>query len=197
MKFLLKISAAIDSLNGVVGKTVAWLVLVTTLISAGNAISRKAFNLSSNGWLEIQWYLFGAVFLLGAAYTLKENAHVRIDIVAQRLSPKTQVWIDILGHVFFMLPLIGFVMIHGWDFAYRSYLTNEYSPDVGGLIRWPAKALIVLGFGLLGLQVCSEMIKKVAMLRGLLPYDTMTREVPAHAAIPMPASNAHSEPNTR
>lgn len=141
-----------------------WLILITTLISAYNAVVRKVFDFSSNGMLEIQWYLFGAVFLLGAAYTLQQNAHVRIDVIANRFSEKTRAWIDILGHFFFTLPLIGFILVSGWGFVQESYLVNEVSPDPGGLIRWPAKALIVVGFFLLGLQVLSEIIKKIAGL---------------------------------
>ena len=142
-----------------------WLILLTTLVSAYNALVRKAFDYSSNGLLEIQWYLFSAVFLLGAAYTLQQNAHVRIDVVSNRFSERTRAWIDIAGHVLFTLPLIGFVVVSGWEFASASFLVNEYSPDSGGLIRWPAKALIVVGFVLLGLQVCSEIIKKLAILK--------------------------------
>lgn len=145
---------------------VGWLILLTTVVSAYNAVVRKAFDVSSNGMLEIQWYLFGAVFLLGAAYTLQQNAHVRIDLLFNRFTEKTRAWIDVVGHVFFTLPLIGFVIVHGWDFAYQSFAVNEYSADSGGLIRWPAKALIVLGFSLLGLQVFSELIKKFVILRG-------------------------------
>lgn len=174
MKGLLYISQKIDQLNGKVGFVVGWLVLVTTLISAYNAVVRKTFNMSSNGLLEIQWYLFGAVFLLGAAYTLKENAHVRIDLLVQHLPVKVQLWIDILGYVFFMLPLIVFITRNGFDFALKSLQVNEYSPDVGGLIRWPAKSLIVIGFGLLGLQMLSELIKKIAMLLGVLPIISIT-----------------------
>lgn len=166
MKVLLAISNRIDWLSAKVGVAVGWLILVTTLVSTYNAVVRKTFDISSNGLLEIQWYLFGAVFLLGAAYTLQQNAHVRIDIVSSRLSGTARAWIDIAGHVLFTLPLIGFVLVSGWDFAYESFRINEYSPDPGGLIRWPAKALIVLGFGLLGLQVCSEIIKKLAFVKG-------------------------------
>lgn len=142
-----------------------WLILLTTVISAYNALARKAFDYSSNGLLEIQWYLFAAVFLLGAAYTLQQNAHVRIDVVSNRFSERTRAWIDITGHVLFTLPMIGFVVVSGWEFAFASYSVNEYSPDTGGLIRWPAKALIVIGFLLLGLQVCAEIIKKLAILK--------------------------------
>ena len=161
MNTLLGISNRIDWLNTKLGVAVGWLILITTVVSAYNAVARKAFDTSSNGMLEIQWYLFGAVFLLGTAYTLQQNAHIRIDLLSSRFSEKTRAWIDIAGHVLFTLPLIGFVIVHGWEFAYQSFLINEYSPDPGGLIRWPAKALIVLGFALLGLQVLSELIKKV------------------------------------
>lgn len=164
MNALLGISNRIDWLNAKVGVAVGWLILITTVVSAYNAVVRKAFDTSSNGMLEIQWYLFGAVFLLGAAYTLQQNAHVRIDLLSSRFTEKTRAWIDIVGHVFFTLPLIGIVIVHGWDFAYQSFVVNEYSPDSGGLIRWPAKALIVLGFTLLGMQVFSELIKKLATL---------------------------------
>lgn len=164
MKALIAIAKHIDRLSIKAGRAVGWLILLTTLVSAYNALARKAFDYSSNGLLEIQWYLFAAVFLLGAAYTLQQDAHVRIDIVSNRFSERTRAWIDIAGHVLFTLPLIGFVVVSGWDFAHESFLVNEYSPDAGGLIRWPAKALIVIGFILLGLQVCSEIIKKLAIL---------------------------------
>ncbi|MDX1669285.1 MAG: TRAP transporter small permease subunit [Limnobacter sp.] len=177
MKLLLQFSAAIDKTSDLTGKTVGWLILLMTLICAYNAIVRKVFSVSSNGFLEIQWYLFGAVFLLGSAYALKENAHVRIDVLAGRLSPKAQAWVDIAGFVLFILPLVGFVVIHGYEFVYNSYIVNEYSADPGGLIRWPAKALIVVGFALLGLQVVSELIKKVAQLRGHLE---LVPSVPKH-----------------
>ena len=164
MKALLRLSSGIDRVNARIGVGVGWLILLTTLISAYNAVVRKAFDVSSNGLLEIQWYFFGAVFLLGAAYTLQQNAHVRIDIVSNRFSEKTRAWIDIVGHVFFTLPLIGFILVSAWGFVHESYLINEYSPDPGGLIRWPAKALILVGFGLLALQVLSEIIKKINVL---------------------------------
>ncbi len=165
MKGLLAASQAIDWINQKVGQSIAWLILLVTLISAGNALSRKIINLSSNGLLEIQWYLFGAVFLLAAGYTLLTNSHVRIDVIASRFGPRTQAWIDLLGYSLFTLPLVGFMVWHGWDFAYQSFLINEYSADQGGLLRWPAKALISLGFALLGLQIISEMIKKLNVLR--------------------------------
>ncbi|HEX4878816.1 MAG TPA: TRAP transporter small permease subunit [Limnobacter sp.] len=165
MKPLLAVARWIDRLNGLVGKAMGWLVLATIAISAGNAVVRKLLNISSNGWLEIQWYLFGTVFLLGAAYTLREGAHVRIDLLSSRFNDLTKAWIDALGYLFFVLPLVGFVTIHGWEFFYQSWRIDEMSPDAGGLIRWPAKLMIVLGFALLGLQVLSEMIKTAHRLR--------------------------------
>lgn len=177
MNALLGLSSLIDRLNTLTGKAVGWLILLMTLICAYNAIVRKVFSISSNGFLEIQWYLFGAVFLLGSAYALKENAHVRIDVLASRLSLKTQAWVDLLGFVLFMLPLVGFVVVHGYEFAYNSYIVTEYSPDPGGLIRWPAKFLIVVGFILLGLQVFSELVKKVAQLTGHIELVTT---IPKH-----------------
>ncbi|HEX5485600.1 MAG TPA: TRAP transporter small permease subunit [Limnobacter sp.] len=167
MKALLALSAGIDRLNTWIGRCVGWLVLLVTLVSAYNAVVRKAFNISTNGLLEIQWYLFGAVFLLGAAFTLKDNAHVRIDILSSRFSNKTRALIDIIGYVLFILPLVCFVLYHGSLFLYNSYSIHEYSADAGGLLRWPAKALIVIGFALLGLQVLSELIKKADYLKHL------------------------------
>ncbi|WP_370261550.1 TRAP transporter small permease subunit [Limnobacter sp.] len=159
MKNLIALAQLIDRLNGLVGKAMGGLVLAAILISAGNAVVRKLFNMSSNGWLEIQWYLFGTVFLLGAAYTLREGAHVRIDILASRFTPRARALVDAAGYLLFVLPLVGFVTVHGWEFFYLSWQANEMSPDAGGLVRWPAKLMIVLGFALLGLQVVSEMIK--------------------------------------
>lgn len=162
---LLTLSKWIDWLNARIGLGVGWLVLITTLVSAYNAVVRKTLDISSNGLLEIQWYFFGAVFLLGAAYTLQQDAHVRIDVLSSRFSDTTRAWIDIVGHLLFTLPLIGFILLSAWEFAYQSYAIQEYSPDPGGLIRWPAKALILIGFALLGLQVCSEIIKKIAVIK--------------------------------
>lgn len=165
MSALLTLSKWIDRLNQRLGRLVSWLVLLTVLVSAWNAISRKVWNLSSNGLLEIQWYLFGAVFLLGAAYTLQQNAHVRIDLLSARWQPKTRAWIEIVGHVIFTLPFIGFMLVHGSDFAWKSFALGEMSPDPGGLIRWPAKAFIVGGFACLSLQVLSELIKATQVIR--------------------------------
>ena len=165
MRLLLAFSRRIDQLSQSLGRSVAWLILLATLISSGNAISRKFFAISSNAWLEAQWYLFGAVFLLGAAYALQQNAHVRIDLLSARWQPKTRAWIEIVGHVIFTLPFIGFMLVHGSDFAWKSFALGEMSPDPGGLIRWPAKAFIVGGFACLSLQVLSELIKATQVIR--------------------------------
>ena len=169
MQGLLRGCRAIDALSDRIGRMVMWLVLAATLISAGNAIVRKAFSSSSNAWLEIQWYLFSAVFLLGAGYTLLKNEHVRIDVLAQRFSRRTQVWIDVVGIVVFVLPLCAGVITISWPLLTRAYATGEMSSNAGGLIRWPAYALMPLGFGLLALQSFSELVKRIAFLRGAGP----------------------------
>lgn len=169
MKGLLRGCHAIDALSDRIGRAVMWLVLAATLISAGNAIVRKAFSTSSNAWLEIQWYLFSAVFLLAAGYTLLKNEHVRIDVLAQRFSRRTQVWVDVLGLVVFVLPLCAWVITISWPLLTRAYAGGEMSSNAGGLIRWPAYALMPLGFALLAMQATSELIKRIAFLRGLGP----------------------------
>lgn len=166
MKFFLKLAAGIDALNEVVGRALIWLVLVAVLISAGNALSRYGFNLSSNAWLEIQWYLFSAMFLLGAGYTLKHNGHVRIDVLYGRFSKRTQAWVDLVGGVFFLLPMAGIIGWLSWTGFAEAYAIGEMSPDSGGLLRWPVRLVIPLGFLLLLLQGVSEIIKRVAFLRG-------------------------------
>ena len=169
MSLLLQLSRAIDALNRFVGKFVIWLILASTLISAINAVVRKLFNVSSNAYLEIQWYLFAAVFLLGAGYAFLQNAHVRIDVLASRLSMRTRNIIDIVGIVLFMLPMCWFMIEFSWPLVKNAYLSNEMSSNAGGLIRWPVYALVPAGFTLLGLQAISELIKRVAFLRGLAP----------------------------
>ncbi len=168
MKALLALSRAIDGVNEAIGRAAAWLVLVATLISAGNAIMRYGFSISSNAWLEIQWYLFGLIFLLGAGYTLKHNGHVRIDVIYGRFSPRTQAWVDLLGGLLFLLPMSGLIAWLGWGFFTASFAVGETSPDAGGLLRWPIKLVVPLGFALLFLQGISEVIKRVAFLKGLL-----------------------------
>lgn len=169
MQALLKLSRAIDALSTAVGKAAIWLVLVVTLISSGNAIVRYAFKYSSNGLLEIQWYLSSAIFLLCAGYTLMRNEHVRIDVIAGRFSPRVQAWIDLIGTLFFLAPLAVIVLYLSWPTFINAYLSNEHSSNAGGLIVWPVRALIPLGFLLLILQGVSEFIKRVAFLKGLIP----------------------------
>ena len=165
---MVPIARGIDAVSIAVGKSVMWLVLVAVLVSSYNAVQRYAFNVSSNAWLEIQWYLFGAVFLLAAAYTLQRNEHIRIDVVASALSARTRSWIDLFGHVFFLTPFT-ILMVHlSVPWAIFSYTRNELSTNAGGLIRWPAKALLVIGFALLFAQAMSEIIKRVAVLRGAI-----------------------------
>ena len=168
MQALLKLSRAIDALNENVGKATIWLVLVVTLISAVNAFVRYAFNYSSNGFLEIQWYLFSAIFLLCAGYALKRNAHVRIDVVSSHFSPRVHAWIDIIGTLFFLAPMAIAVLYLSWPIFINSFLNNEYSSNAGGLIVWPVRALVPIGFSLLILQGVSELIKRIAFLQGLI-----------------------------
>jgi TRAP-type mannitol/chloroaromatic compound transport system permease small subunit len=167
--FLLTVSRAIDALNARVGQAVRWLVLVAVVISAGNALVRYAFDYSSNAWLEAQWYLFAAVFLLCAGYTLLRNEHVRIDIITSRFSPRTQAGIELFGTLVFLMPMALLILYHAWPMLVTSIQQNEQSSDAGGLLRWPAKALIPLGFLLLVLQGISEAIKRIAVLAGVLP----------------------------
>jgi TRAP-type mannitol/chloroaromatic compound transport system permease small subunit len=180
MKPLLKLAYLVDRLNEFVGRWIYWLVLFMVLLSAGNAIVRKVFNYSSNAYLEGQWYLFSAVFLLCAGYALLRNDHVRIDIVAGRLSPKGQAWIDILGTLFFLLPMVGMFIWLSIPWFWRTYTEQEISGSAGGLILWPAKMLVPIGFTLLALQALSELVKRVAFVAGQGP-DPVPRH-DAHAA---------------
>jgi TRAP-type mannitol/chloroaromatic compound transport system permease small subunit len=177
---LLRISALIDALNERVGKAVYWLVLVAVIVSAGNAIIRKLFNMSSNAFLEAQWYLFAAVFLLCSGYTLLRNEHVRIDVIAGRLSPRAQAWIDVFGTVFFLLPMALLFIYLSWPVFIRTYVHNEISTNAGGLWIWPARMLVPIGFTLLSLQGLSELLKRIAFIAGKGP-DPIKRH-DAHAA---------------
>ena len=168
MTALLQLSRWIDAFTERIGRSVSWLVLITVVISAGNAIMRKVFNNSSNALLEIQWYLFSALFLLCAGYTLLRNEHVRIDIINGRFSARTRAWIDIFGFVFFFFPMVYLFVSLGWPFFMMSFSGNEMSSNAGGLIRWPVKLLLPLGFALLALQGLSELIKRFAFLKGLI-----------------------------
>jgi len=169
MKMLLGASRAIDALNEQIGRLTYWLILAAVLISTGNAIVRYAFNRSSNAWLEIQWYLFSFVFLFCAGYTLLHNQHVRIDILTGHLPPRIKAWIDILGTIFFLLPMAIAIMWLSWPVFLDAYRSNEVSTNAGGLLVWPARLMVPAGFLLLVLQGLSELIKRVAFLRGLIP----------------------------
>lgn len=178
MKLLLIFSRAIDALNEHVGKLSYWLILAAVLISTGNAIIRYSLNMSSNAWLEIQWYLFSFVFLFCAGYTLLHNQHVRIDVISGRLSRRAQTWIDILGTIFFLLPMAVAIMWLSWPVFLDAYRSNEVSTNAGGLTVWPARLMLPVGFFLLVLQGLSELIKRIAFLRGLIPDPTEKDEGP-------------------
>lgn len=169
MASLLNLSRWIDRLNEQVGRWVSWLVLAAVLISALNASARKAFSLTSNGLLEVQWYLFAAVFLLASGYTLLRQEHVKIDVVLGRFTRRTQVKVEIFGFIAFLLPFVVTVVVLVWPLVVKAYVSGETSPNAGGLIRWPVFALVPMGFGLLGLQTLSELIKRFAFLQGLVP----------------------------
>jgi TRAP-type mannitol/chloroaromatic compound transport system permease small subunit len=171
MRGLLALSRAIDALNGRLSIIADWLVLLSCLISAANAFSRYAFSISSNAWLEIQWYMFGALVLLGASYTLRRNEHVRVDIVYSNVSTRRQIWIDILGGVLFLLPATLILTYLSWPIFHNSWMQNEVSANAGGLLRWPIKILLPIGFALLSLQGISELIKRIAMLTGHMQAD--------------------------
>ena len=172
MQNLLILSNTIDRLSAMVGKSVACLVLITVLVSTINAISRKAFSLSSNAFLEIQWYLFAAMFMLAAGYTLLRQEHVKIDVISGRFSKKTQIYIDIAGLCLFLFPFLIYIGILAMPLVLNAYHTHEMSSNAGGLIRWPVYALLPLGFLLLGLQGVSELIKRLAFLQGKAPDPT-------------------------
>ena len=184
MNLLIALSRAIDRMTDFIGKSVIWLIFASIIISAGNAIMRKLFDMSSNAWLEAQWYLFGAAFMLGAAYTLKENEHIRIDIVYGRWTRRTQHWIDLFGHVVFLLP---FTVLMSWmlyPYMMDAIRSGQVSTNAGGLIIWPARAILFFGFALLVVQAVSETIKKLAILQGLIadphPFHPVEETTQAH-----------------
>jgi TRAP-type mannitol/chloroaromatic compound transport system permease small subunit len=166
MDSFLNLARAIDRVTEVIGKAVGWCILAAVVLSAGNAVVRKIFNTSSNAFLEMQWYLYGTAFLLAAAYTLKQNEHIRIDIVYGALSRRAQHWIDLLGHLFFLMPFVILMDLYLLPYLLHSFRSGEMSNNAGGLILWPAKSLLLIGFALLTLQGLSEIIKKIAVMTG-------------------------------
>ena len=178
MAGLLAIARGIDRVNELIGRWVSWLILLAVVVSAGNAVVRKTFNASSNAWLELQWYLFGAACLLAAAYTLKQNEHIRIDVIYGLFSRRAQHWIDLFGHVFFLMPFVILMIAYFIPYVGLSFRTGEVSSSAGGLVIWPAKSLLLIGFSLLGLQGISEVIKKIAIMNG--DMDDPTPFVSAH-----------------
>lgn len=175
MRALLAFSRAVDGLNSFVGRHVLWLILGSTVISGVNAVVRKAFNFSSNAYLEVQWYLFAAAFLLAAGYTLLNGEHVRIDVLTSRFSKRTQVWIDVVGFTLFLTPVCVAVLVFGVPFFLQGFRSGEMSSNAGGLIRWPVYLMMPLGFALLLLQGWSELIKRLAFLQGLIEDPTVKK----------------------
>ena len=169
MQGLLALSRAIDAVNYRIGKWVAWLVVAAVLVSAANATVRKLFDTSSNAWLELQWYLFSVVFLMCAAWTLRANEHIRIDIVNNLFPKRLRNWIDVFGHLFFLLPFTLVMIVTGWPFFRASWRVNEISSNAGGLLVWPIKLLVPVAFTFLFFQGVSELIKRIAVMRGLIP----------------------------
>jgi TRAP-type mannitol/chloroaromatic compound transport system permease small subunit len=167
MRLLMRFTDAVDWLTEQIGQTLKWLVLLSSLISAGNALVRYALHTGSNAWLEIQWYMFAAMFLLGAGYALKYDEHVRVDVLFSKMSPKTQAWVDVFGGILFLMPAAIIIAWLGIPMVVNSWRVSEYSNDPGGLLRWPVKIMIPIGFALLALQGVAEIIKKYAIARGL------------------------------
>ena len=201
MNALLALSRAIDAITERVGRLVYWLVLAVVLISAANATVRKAFDYSSNAYLEVQWYLFSVIFLFGAGYTLLRNEHVRIDIIQGRLSPRAQNWIDVFGILLFLMPMSLIILWLSWPLFLDSYERHEVSTNAGGLIIWPARLMIPVGFGLLILQAVSELIKRIAFLRGRIPdplekrhersaEEELAQEIARQRGVETPAADA-------
>ena len=177
MSFLLSLSRMIDALNEKIGLAVSWALFAAVIVCSGNALIRYSFNMSSHGWLEIQWYLFAAMFLLGSSYTLKRNEHVRIDVITGLFSKRTQVWIDLFGFLIFMLPMTSLILYFAVPYALTSMQNQEMSMNAGGLILWPAKMLIPVGFFLLTLQGVSELIKRIGYLQGKVDASEFEKQV--------------------
>jgi TRAP-type mannitol/chloroaromatic compound transport system permease small subunit len=172
MQALLALSKVIDRVNEFIGKAVGWLILVAVIVSAANAIVRKTMNMSSNAWLELQWYLYGAAFLLAASYTLKQNEHIRIDILYGAFSRRVQHWIDLLGHLLFLMPFVILMDAYFVPYLSLSIAQGEISNNAGGLVIWPAKSLLLIGFLMLTAQGIAEIVKKIAVMRGLIEDPT-------------------------
>ncbi|WP_246710214.1 TRAP transporter small permease subunit [Martelella soudanensis] len=191
MRPLIIISRTIDRLNEFIGHSVSWLLLVAILVSAGNAVSRKLFSLSSNAMLELQWYLYGAVFMLAAAYTLLKNEHIRIDILSSSWSRRTRDWIDLVLHIAFLVPFASMMVYLCWPWFWRSFFSGEHSTNAGGLILWPAKSFILIGFILLLLQAFSEIIKRMGALSGHIREDEALYADAGNAANMMTEDRPH------
>ena len=191
MAGLLAIARGIDRINGAVGRWVAWLILAAVLVSAGNAVIRKSFNISSNAWLELQWYLFGAVFMICAAWTLREDEHVRVDVLSQMLTVRSRVVIDLVCHILFLMPFAVLMVYLSWPFFMSSFLSGEQSSNAGGLIRWPSKLWVLIGFLMLTAQGLAEIIKRSAMLSGHLP---LPEDPDADDTLPDAVNDAETRP---
>jgi TRAP-type mannitol/chloroaromatic compound transport system permease small subunit len=185
VRALIALSRGIDAVSAFIGRCVIWLILAAVLVSAVNAVVRKAFDMSSNAWLELQWYLFGAVFMLAAAYTLQRNEHIRIDILSSRLSKRTRDLIDIAGHSLMLIPFTALMIYLCWPFFFGAYRSGEMSGSAGGLIIWPARSFILLGFVLLFAQGISELIKRIAVIRELIP-DPYASSESSHVPVEQP-----------
>jgi TRAP-type mannitol/chloroaromatic compound transport system permease small subunit len=183
LKALLSVSRAIDALNTRLGRWLAWLIFAAVVVSSVNAVVRKTFDMSSNAWLELQWVLFSAVFLLCSPWTLLSNEHIRIDIVNNALPKKLRNWIDVVGHAFFLLPLTIIMIVTGIPFFLKSWHVDEQSFSAGGLPQWPAKSLVMIGFALLFLQGISELVKRIAVMRGLIPDPYESYRPPIEAEV--------------
>jgi TRAP-type mannitol/chloroaromatic compound transport system permease small subunit len=183
MQFLLRLSRGIDTISERIGSILIWALFTTVIISTANAIVRKVFSIGSNAWLELQWYLFSAVFLLGAGYTFLHNAHVRIDFISARLSARTRNIIDIVGILAFLVPLAWMLLYLSWPLFFNAWTSNEMSQNAGGLIRWPVLALVPIGMVLLLAQGASELVKRIAFLQGLIPDPLAHPETPQSQAI--------------
>ena len=191
MSFFISQYKYIDAINEKIGLTISWALLAAVLICSGNAIVRYTFNSSSNAWLEIQWYLFGAIFLLASSYTLRRNEHVRIDVIVGKFSKRTQVWIDLFGFLLFLLPATLLILYFAIPFAFESVRNQEVSSNAGGLIVWPAKILIPVGFLLLSLQGLSELIKRIGYLMGKVDASAFEKQAttPADEILAIKAAN--------